>query len=748
MPGEGTGSAAMRSALGALQQHRAVRYSSMLQVRLALCRAQGSTRAAPAIRVRRVAGCAAPADRRGFWRGGGRPQSKGPAPGLFAIDGLHTPDDFLRLASTSVESCSSLLETIIVAPPSAHVLHLMDEMSEQLCRVMDAAELCRNVHPDPAWRRSSNAVYAHLASFIQRLNSTPELHAKLVAVLTDDAVVSTLCPEERIVGTQLREDMERNGVHLPPADRQRYAALQAELLELSSEFMENAATSNTLELSAEQMAELPRAVRILFTTLPGGAGSVVCDRAMSSRLLKWVANGAIRREIYIAANSSAEENLGVLHRILQCRHEMAGMLGENSYGEYVARAMMAGDVDTIDAFLSDLLESTRPKARRELKQLAEAKAQTEEGCELLADGGAAVLYPWDTQYYMGLTKATAHRIDAKDISSYFSLDNCLNGLNLMVSRLFSMSLQRVDFSPDEVWDASVSKVALVHRVEGLVGYVYLDLHPRAGKHSHLFAQFSIQCGSRRTGRTPSVALVCNFERSGPDGSVSLLGHSEVETLFHEFGHAIHALLSRTYFQHSSGTRTLLDFVETPSTLMEYFVWDESFVTEWAMDYRTGDPIPAGTIKALLQSKYMYGALELQQQLSYAMLDQRYHREPVERADWDSTAAFAALHADCADPDGRVVTWCEGTHWQSQFNHLVSYGAGYYSYLYSRMFAAHIWHKRFGSVGLDHEAVHKAGQELREQLLAPGGSRPPEELLREYLGEDPSIESMIAELGAP
>ena len=150
------------------------------------------------------------------------------APGLFAIDGLHTPDDFIRLASTAVDSCESLLEALTGAPPSARVLHLMDEMSEQLCRVMDAAELCRNVHPDPAWQRSSNAVYAHLASFIQRLNSTPELHAKLVAVLTEDAVASTLCPEERIVATQLREDMERNGVHLPPADHHESAATSPE----------------------------------------------------------------------------------------------------------------------------------------------------------------------------------------------------------------------------------------------------------------------------------------------------------------------------------------------------------------------------------------------------------------------------------------------------------------------------------------------------------------------------------------
>ena len=446
----------------------------------------------------------------------------------------------------------------------------MDETSEQLCRVMDAAELCRNVHPDPHWRNSSNAVYAHLAAFIQRLNSAPELHAKLSAVLAEDAVASTLCPEERIVATQLQEDMERNGVHLPPAERQRYGELQAELLQLSSEFMENAAAANTLVLSAAQMDALPRTVQNLFTVAGAGTGSIVCDRVTSGRLLKWVADGEIRREIYLVANSSAQENLDVLHRILQCRHEMALMLGAESYGDYVAKGMMAGSTDDIDAFLSNLLDSTRPKARLELRQIAEAKAKLEKDCEKTADGVAAVIHPWDTQYYMGMTKATVHDLNAKDLSAYFSLNNCLAGLDLMVGRLFDMTLQRVDCSDAELWDPSVQKVALLHPVDGVVGHIYLDLHPREGKHSHIFAQFSIQCASQRTGRLPTVALVCNFERSG-HGADPLLAHSEVETLFHEFGHALHALLSRTYFQHSSGTRTLLDFVETPSTLLEHLL---------------------------------------------------------------------------------------------------------------------------------------------------------------------------------
>lgn len=143
---------------------------------------------------------------------------------------------------------------------------------------------------------------------------------------------------------------------------------------------------------------------------------------------------------------------------------------------------------------------------------------------------------------------------------------------------------------------------------------------------------------------------------------------------------------------------------------------------------------------------MYGALELQQQLSYAMLDQRYHREPVERADWDSTAAFRALHAECADPEGFGVAWCDGTHWQTQFSHLVSYGGGYYSYLYSRMFAAHIWRQCLGSsVVCDSEAAQAAGTALRIELLSAGGSRPPQQLLRALLGEDPSVEPMTAEL---
>ena len=660
-----------------------------------------------------------------------------PEPGLFAIPGLHNPHDFVSLARDAVTFCDRLLETIVAAPPSAHLLHLMDEMSEQLCRVMDAAELCRNVHPDPDWQNSSNAVYAHLASYIQNLNSTPELHSKLASILSHDRIAATLSAEERIVATQLQDDMERNGVHLPVQQRQRYAALQAEVLELSSAFMENAASANTLVISAARLGSLPGHVQSAFTITADGQGAVVCDRATSSRLLKSVADGQLRRDIYTASNSAAHGNLAVLHKILQCRSEMASLLGAGTYADYVAKGMMAGTTSAIEKFLVGLLERTRVKGRDEMCQLVAAKAEAE-GTQV----EDTVIHPWDTHYYMSLTKAAVHRIDARDISAYFSLGNCLAGLNLMVERLFQMSLREENCTNGEVWDSSVRKMALHHPVEGVVGHIYLDLHPRAGKHSHVFAQFSIQCGSQRTGRLPSVALVCNFERANG----SLLAHGEVETLFHEFGHALHALLSRTYFQHSSGTRTLLDFVETPSTLLEYCVWDESFVADWATHHVSGEPIPSGMISSLRESKHMYGALELQQQLLYAMLDQRYHSEPVADKGWDSTAVFAQLHAECSDPDGSSVAWCAGTHWQSQFSHLVSYGGGYYSYLYSRMFAAHIWRHCFASsLAIDDAA--QGGRALREVLLAAGGSRPPQELLCTMLEQHSGmqVDEMIDEM---
>ncbi|CAI7866064.1 unnamed protein product, partial [Closterium sp. NIES-54] len=256
-----------------------------------------------------------------------------------------------------------------------------------------------------------------------------------------------------------------------------------------------------------------------------------------------------------------------------------------------------------------------------------------------------------------------------------------------------------------------------------------------------------------------VALVCNFAASSRS-SPCLLAHHDVETLFHEFGHALHSLLSRTAFQHLSGTRAALDFVEVPSNLLEYFVWDHRFLGQFAVHHATGEPIPRSLVDSLRASKSMLAASDLQTQVVYSLMDQAYFgvnpphpTSSLLTPSLSSQAAAAAMAAGAAagggaggggsggsgrdttavmaDLMGRYmgVAHVPGTYWQSRFAHLTAYGAGYYTYIYAKCFAAQLWRRLFKEDPLNPEA----GEMLRSHLLRYGGAGDPRTLLESLLG---------------
>eukprot|EP00814_Leptocylindrus_danicus_P022119 CAMPEP_0116006180 /NCGR_PEP_ID=MMETSP0321-20121206/1582_1 /TAXON_ID=163516 /ORGANISM="Leptocylindrus danicus var. danicus, Strain B650" /LENGTH=215 /DNA_ID=CAMNT_0003474699 /DNA_START=532 /DNA_END=1175 /DNA_ORIENTATION=+ len=213
----------------------------------------------------------------------------------------------------------------------------------------------------------------------------------------------------------------------------------------------------------------------------------------------------------------------------------------------------------------------------------------------------------------------------------------------------------------------------------------------------------------------------------------LLSHSEMETLFHEFGHALHSLLSRTSFQHLSGTRAAVDFVETPSQLMELFVRDPRVLKTFARHFQTGEPISDELISKLAGSRKLFQYVDIQTQLLYAYLDQGLFSTPSGES---ATSIFAGLHQKMGIP------YAEGTFWHSKFGHVVTYGAGYYSYLLDQVFAADIWKTCFASDPLN----RAEGNRYRQEVLIHGGAKDPNVMLRELLGRDPSVESYTSMLG--
>ena len=300
-------------------------------------------------------------------------------------------------------------------------------------------------------------------------------------------------------------------------------------------------------------------------------------------------------------------------------------------------------------------------------------------------------------------------------------------------------------------------------MEGPLGTMFVDLHPRDGKFLHA-AHFTIRCGRIRNEdntinnndnnnnnnnsaqptttttdhQLPIVALVCNLTPSSSSSSQTLLSHSEVETLYHEFGHGLHSLLSRTSFQHLSGTRAAMDFVETPSHLFESFARDPVFLSRiLARHYVTGMPMSERRARYLALSHSDFRGIEIQTQIVHSKFDQAlFGHTPCSPSlgGCSSTEMFQRLHEEAGVP------CANGTHWHTKFGHLVTYGAGYYGYLFAQTFAADIWMSVLAScMTTSPEAVRNGGTKIWKEMLLHGGAKDPKEMLHAVLGREPSVD---------
>ncbi|KAH9610394.1 hypothetical protein KSS87_018491 [Heliosperma pusillum] len=466
---------------------------------------------------------------------------------------------------------------------------------------------------------------------------------------------------------------------------------------------------------------------------------IATDPLSLSSVLQCVSDAEVRKLAYIRGNSMPDSNLDVLEKLIAARDELAQIMGCKSYAEFAVRPNMAASSDVVMAFLHEMSSMVRPKADEEFRRLRDFK-RGKTG-QMLDD-----LEPWDETYYSAMIKASNYDLDSSVISSYFPLVQCIEGLKLLVESLFGATFHNIPLAPGESWHPDVLKMSLHHPEEGDLGYLYLDLYSRKDKYTGC-AHFAIKGGRRISEaeyQLPAVALVCNFSNSS-DPSATRLNHGEVETLFHEFGHALHSLLSRTEYQHFSGTRVALDLAETPSNLFEYYAWDYRFLKKFARHYSTGEVIPEKLVKSMQGARTMFAATELQRQIFYALIDQKLFGEqdcPLK----DTISIVADLKRQHTS-----YKQVEGTHWHTRFSHLLNYGGGYYSYLYAKCFSAKIWEK----VCQDDPLSVDTGTALRTKFLQHGGALEPVDLLTDLAGVDsikyvnggviPDIEAVCKEL---
>lgn len=414
-------------------------------------------------------------------------------------------------------------------------------------------------------------------------------------------------------------------------------------------------------------------------------------------------------------------------------------MGCKSYAEFAIRPNMAASADVVLSFLEDLSNIVKHKADEEFKVIQDFKRRA-------CSEKSADLEPWDEDYFIGMMKSSVNNLDASVVAKYFPLSQCLKGLNVLVESLFGATFHQIPMRDGESWHPDVIKLSLHHPDEGDLGFMYLDLYSRKGKYQGC-AHFAVQGGRRLPDshyQLPIIALICNFSSSS--GITTRLSHGDVETLFHEFGHALHSLLSRTEYQHFSGTRVALDVAETPSNLFECYAWDYRVLKTFALDETTGDAIPEKLVKALNASRNMFPATELQRQIFYSIMDLTLFGEQVSKP-IDTISTVADLKRKHTSSK-----YAEGTHWHTRFTHLINYGAGYYTYLYARCFATTIWQELCKEDPLS----RSVGSAIRDKFLQYGGSKDPSSLLKDFAGDSiirnsgsgiiPNIDTLCKEIG--
>ncbi|KEP54383.1 intermediate peptidase [Rhizoctonia solani 123E] len=673
--------------------------------------------------------------------------------GLFGNSDLAEPSDFISLARRTQIYTKRIVDRIASygqteasdSTDLAALVGLVDRLSDTLCSVIDTAEFVRNSHPDPRWVAAANDAYEYLCSWMNELNTHVGLYQSLNRLVKNPEAVARLSPEEKQVALLFIHDFEKSGIHLPEAQRNQFVTLSDTILSLGRQFLTEAgAPRPDVKVQIQDLAGVPlNVIRSLSSkNIRKGEAWVTPNSWEARMILRYAKDPSVRRDVFIASNALIPDYVDTLEALLKSRYELAKLVGSPSYAAMTLGEKMAQDQNSVNEFLHSLASYHRPLVKTELGKLARIK-QDEEGAPNIPE-----ILAWDRDYYI-TRYASEHSSPVAPVNSFFSVGTVIQGLSRLFHHIYGMTLRAENIRPGEGWDPYVRKLAVIDESEGVVGWIYMDLFARDAKPGGA-AHFTVRCSRKMADRElaereveglpplaidgmhlrgrnglyqlPVVVLMCDF--SVPTGGVpSLLNWHEVETLFHEMGHAMHSMIGRTEYHNVSGTRCATDFVELPSILMEYFAASSPVLATYSRHYSTGLPLDFPNLQAQIQAQSPVPALETHSQILMAALDQVYHSSRGHSI--STTSELVKLQKELGG-----IQAAPNTAWQTQFGHLFGYGASYYSYLFDRAIASRVWTKVFARDPLNREM----GERYKREVLRHGGSKDPWHMLAALFDE--------------
>ena len=634
------------------------------------------------------------------------------------------------------------LESGTDAPDWDNFVAPLDDANERLRRAWGQVSHMNAVMNSPLLREAYNGNLPRITEYFTGLSQNEALFRKFKAIKAGAGFARLSAAQKKVIENELR-DFRLGGAELPEDKKKRFKEVSEQLAKLSSKFNDNVLdATNAFELIVEdgaRLAGIPEDVLQAAQQAAGEAGKsgwkFTLHMPSYLPLMQYAEDRELREQMYHAYATRAAEfgesnwdNTAVIREILALRRELARLLGLGSFAELSLQPKMADSPAQVLAFLQELAVKAKPYADRDLVELKQFARQ-----EL----GIADLQPWDAAFVSEKLRVARYAFSDLEVKQYFPEDVVLSGMFRVVETLYGLNIR-----PDEApcWNDDVRFFSIRNKDNALVGQFYLDLYARPSKRGGAWMDDAVT--RRRKGRnlqTPVAYLNCNF--SAPiGGKPALFTHDEVITLFHEFGHGLHHLLTQVEVLGVSGINGVeWDAVELPSQFMENFCWEWDVLKDMTRHVESRKAIPRELFDKMVAAKNFQSGMQTVRQIEFAMFDMHLHH------DFDPAGSATPLDL-LAQVRDRVAVLVPPAYnrFPNTFSHIFGggYAAGYYSYKWAEVLSADAY-SMFEENGVLNPEV---GDRFRAQILAAGGSRPALESFVAFRGREPRIDALLRHNG--
>lgn len=640
-----------------------------------------------------------------------------------------TPSDMEAAADRAIADKQARLEALKAIPAAertfANTVEALSDAEDMASDVVQQLDLLADVHVERSFRDAARATLERLEPALLALDFDRDLWR---AFTEWKARNETLQSSDAKLATDLERVLMRRGFAL---DDTQFAELQdvsGKLQNLESQFSAaiNEWDAHTIA-TADELRGVPERVITGMHKNDDGTYRVTLAYADSVPVMQYAESSELRERLAkLVEQEGGMANAERLARMITLRQRIAQLLGYATFADYACEPRMAASAANVTTFLRGVMEKLTPLARAELRSLIEYKKKA-----LGLDQFKPIHY-YELAYWKQRMAQELFKFDPEELKQYFPLPRVMAGAMELFGKLLGVTFQKLDCA---LWHADVESYAVINAAtQESMGILAFDLHPRQGKYGHAAITPALLPRRVMRGLTQGmVAILCNFSRP-TDACPSLLSHDDVETLFHEMGHALHTFLSGGNRHFQNGLYVALDFAEAVSQLMENWAWNPTSLARVSGHWSTGAAIPENLLTNMLARRtYMMGGWYLQQSVRSAY-DLHIHSQPLDNQ--TDAIQLTQLWRDM-QLQLMAIDLPDDTAFPAGWGHLTDYAAGYYSYLWSQVYALDIF-SRFGTNPLD-TAV---SAELRTKIFEPGASLPESDLMKAFLGREPSSDAFF------